>query len=312
MVEHINTVPITATSSYISVPPPYIHLYSAGGPTGEIHVIDPSSGGFGEKLQQILFIPEDELKDADKSRVALRYGSHAVEISSRGHAFIPVLGTNSISMYTVDRKSGLLTLLSHTKSPRDHDGPRHVVVSPDGNVLYSVTEHTSFVDVYNVTETTLNHLQSISILPPGSDPANYRGDTLRLHPPTPQSPSPSHLFATTRGANTSHKGFLAVFSILPTGRLDTQESKIERWNTPTSGGKANAIELKAKCRDDDEAIGENIQGVWIVLTDDEPEAGGLWILEWNGEEAGGIKIVTEWSGDQDNAMDGASHAIWLD
>jgi hypothetical protein len=60
-----------ATSSYISVPPPYIHLYSAGGPTGEIHVIDPSSGGFGEKLQQILFIPEDELKYADKSRVAL-------------------------------------------------------------------------------------------------------------------------------------------------------------------------------------------------------------------------------------------------
>ena len=44
-------------------------------------------------------------------------------------------------MYTVDRTTGHLTLLSDTKSPRAHDGPRHVVVSPDGKVLYSVTEH---------------------------------------------------------------------------------------------------------------------------------------------------------------------------
>ena len=31
-------------------------------------------------------------------------------------------GTNSIRMYTVDRKSGHLTLLSDTKSPKEHDG----------------------------------------------------------------------------------------------------------------------------------------------------------------------------------------------
>jgi carboxy-cis,cis-muconate cyclase len=81
-----------------------------------VHLVDPSSGGFGEKVQQVLFVPEDELEAADKTRVALvrdffssyylnarvayfrlvfydkqRYGSHAVEISSQGHAFIPVL-----------------------------------------------------------------------------------------------------------------------------------------------------------------------------------------------------------------------------
>jgi hypothetical protein len=62
---------LAATSSYISIPPPYTHLYSAGGPTGEVHAVDPSSGGFGEKIQQILFVPDDELLQADKSRVAL-------------------------------------------------------------------------------------------------------------------------------------------------------------------------------------------------------------------------------------------------
>jgi len=70
-VTHINTTPITATSSYITIPPPHTHIYSAGGPTGEVHLLDPATGGFGEKTQQILFIPEDELEAADKTRVAL-------------------------------------------------------------------------------------------------------------------------------------------------------------------------------------------------------------------------------------------------
>lgn len=44
-------------------------------------------------------------------------------------------------MYTVDHKSGNLTLLSNTQSPRENDAPRQVIISPDGKVLYSVTEH---------------------------------------------------------------------------------------------------------------------------------------------------------------------------
>lgn len=88
-VNHINNVPISqyvlpiflcsdlrppikaATSSYITIPPPYTHAYSAGGPTGEAHAVDPVTGGYGPKVQQILFVPEDELKLADKTRVAL-------------------------------------------------------------------------------------------------------------------------------------------------------------------------------------------------------------------------------------------------
>ena len=46
-------------------------MYSAGGPTGEVHIVDPALGGFGEKVQQILFPPEDELEEADKSHAAL-------------------------------------------------------------------------------------------------------------------------------------------------------------------------------------------------------------------------------------------------
>jgi carboxy-cis,cis-muconate cyclase len=181
------------------------------------------------------------------------------------------------------------------------------------HLLIPLPHLASFVDVYSVAKTTLSHRQSISILPADSNASDYRGDTLRFFPPTPNSPSPSHLFATSRGTNTSYKGFLSVFSILSTGLLDTQESKIERWQTPTSGGGANAIELKAKSREDANG-GERAAegGVWIALTDDETGAGGVWILEWDGEDTGGVRIVTEWSGEEDGSKVGASHAIWLD
>ena len=53
-------------------------------------------------------------------------------------------------MYTVNRDSGYLTLLSDTQSPRENDGPRHVVVSPNGKFLYSVTEHSMPRSFYTV------------------------------------------------------------------------------------------------------------------------------------------------------------------
>jgi len=42
-----------------------------GGPTGEVHALDARSGGFGDKIQEVLFVPREELAGADKTRVAL-------------------------------------------------------------------------------------------------------------------------------------------------------------------------------------------------------------------------------------------------
>ena len=68
-----------ATSSYITLPPPYTHLYSAGGPTGEVHDVDASTGGFGQKNQELLFVPADRLAEVDKTRVALVSRTQTVE-----------------------------------------------------------------------------------------------------------------------------------------------------------------------------------------------------------------------------------------
>jgi carboxy-cis,cis-muconate cyclase len=64
------TASTAATSSYINIPPPFDFVYSAGGPTGEVHRLE-KDGSIGEKVQEFLFVPPGELEKADKSRVAL-------------------------------------------------------------------------------------------------------------------------------------------------------------------------------------------------------------------------------------------------
>ena len=38
---------------------------------GEVHRVNDETGGFGEKLQEVLFVEPEALADADKTRVAL-------------------------------------------------------------------------------------------------------------------------------------------------------------------------------------------------------------------------------------------------
>jgi len=182
----INDAPITAVSSYISSK--HSLLFSVGGPTGELHQLNPHTGAIQEKLQELLFVPKEALQHEDKSRNALRYGSHAIEVSSLDQVFVPHLGRNSIWMYQLDADKKALKFLSEVKSVRADDGPRHAVVSADGRRLYVVTEHTSRVDLYDVTDGGLEHRGSRSVIEEGSEPGQYRGDTLPLHPPPLANP----------------------------------------------------------------------------------------------------------------------------
>lgn len=67
---------ITASSScYISDDGEY--AFSAGGPTAHIHAIS-ENGGIGEQIDELLFIPEQEIPNVDKTRnavVSLTYNS---------------------------------------------------------------------------------------------------------------------------------------------------------------------------------------------------------------------------------------------
>ncbi|KAF5349045.1 hypothetical protein D9758_012701 [Tetrapyrgos nigripes] len=348
---------MTATSSYINVPPPFTHIYSAGGPTGEVHAIDSAIRGFGEKIQQFLFVPEDELEAADKTRIALRYGSHGIEFSAPlSLAFIPVLGTDSIEVYTHDKHTGLLTHVHSSPSPRGkdaHDGPRHVKVHPNGKVLYCVTEHTNFIDSYSITSSPpyLTHLSSRTLLPPhlsesSSTPvtfnpndshvrSRFRGDTLLLTPSIPLHPNPRTIWATTRGANQEDRGWISVFKLDEDGDFvkkssvaeveGPEEVSVERYQAPTSGGKAHAIDLYAKellpasspsyssgpssmdmgmdtdinATSDSLALNktkdEGEGAVYILLTDDSDAASLEFLPDGSPGRGGGVRIL-EWDG----------------
>lgn len=95
------------------------------------------------------------------------------------------------------------------------------------------------------------------------------------------------------------------------------EDDTERWETPTSGGKANAIEIIHRESDS----GEDTKA-WILLTDDDEsvESGGpgIRVIEWSGWKKG-ISVAAEWPGErdsqsysEDDGMRGGSHAVWLD
>ena len=108
------------------------------------------------------------------------------------------------------------------------------------------------------------------------------------------------------------------------------EADALRFETPTSSGKANALDIRSKSTNEEE--GE--EGFWILLTDDDKAAddvGAVRVLEWDGWGSDlGLRVVAEWPGrgageediggvgegsDEDSdrvEFTGASHAIWLD
>lgn len=45
-------------------------MYSIGGHSGEVHVID-DDGGYGKRLQELLYVQPEQFADADKTRKAL-------------------------------------------------------------------------------------------------------------------------------------------------------------------------------------------------------------------------------------------------
>lgn len=161
-IEHINSQPIIAAGSYLSVqPPPHdsrtspaygvesfgAHpdfLYQAGGPTGEVFRLNPTSGAIEDKVQQLIFLRGGQAEldaGADTGRKGLRYGAHNIDFDIHGLGYVADLGRNAILVYSRNPTTGQLELKSENPSPKQGDGPRHVVPSHDGRWVFSVTEH---------------------------------------------------------------------------------------------------------------------------------------------------------------------------
>ncbi len=109
------------------------------------------------------------------------------------------------------------------------------------------------------------------------------------------------MYASTRGLESHTKGYVAAFPLNADGTL-ASEAAIDIWETPTSGGLANAIE-PAPWRK-----GQKEDEEFLAMTDS--EEGWVFILSFDGKK---IKEVTRLSlgTTDDGAVVGAATAVWL-
>ncbi len=135
------------------------------------------------------------------------------------------------------------------------------------------------LDVYTFNTAPTPSLKLVSSQPlyASGSAHSYRGDTLLL------APSANQIFTTTRGATHLDPGYISVFSLSASGSLGGQ---VEYYETPTSEGKAHAIDLLSKTSS---TVNQDpAESVWIVLTDDDPctqtpePCASVRILDWDG------------------------------
>lgn len=230
------------------------HIYSVGGQTGEVFRIE-DNGTIGDLVQELDFTVADERTvSASPASVphgdfgGLRHGAHGCDLSHDGKTlFVADIGRNCTWSFAVDKtKHPILHDRQRHAAPREDDGPRHTWPHPNGQLLYVVQEHSSMIDVFRLQKDehglvkSLDHVQGASILPEGKDAADYWADEVRLST-GPDKARPQYLFASTRGLEPQTKGYVSVFELNHDGTLK-QTVALDIWETPTSGGIANAIE----------------------------------------------------------------------
>lgn len=274
-------------------------LIAGIGPAGRVQELDFVTGRCSLPAQTLIKMRREEAQHAAESTSALttsldasngkntmdfgglRHGSHGIDLSPDGMlCFVPDIGRNCIWVYDVNPDNGSLTLAEKSVAPRKNDGPRHTISHPGGKYIYSLQEHSSMIDVFEIHRgdpgTRLEWKQGVKIIPTSHDEALYWADEVRLSCSTTTADGcyPRYLFSSTRGLTHGTKGWIGVFELDHEGLILASSVRDEAlgnalclWQTPTSGGWANAIEPAPYLIDSLSTQGTKIQ--YAALTDSE-------------------------------------------
>lgn len=311
-IQFLNAKHVASLSGYVCSNT--THVFSAGGPSGEVFRLE-ADGSIGNLVQTLDFVTnQGENQSEQRGEVAhgdfggLRHGAHSVDLSPDGKfLYIADIGRNCIWTYAVThQKRGIqdppLKFGGKFVAPRSHDGPRHCWVHPNGRVLYSLQEHSSMVDVFSLSEdgvSELVHVQGAGILPQGKDCGKFWADEVR-YSTGPDKERPGFLYASVRGLERGTKGYVAVYRLKEDGMLESERA-VDIWETPTSGGLANAIE-PAPWRE--EFGGKE----YLAMCDS--EEGVVSILVFDGAKLGEVARV-ELGRNEKGEVVGAATPVWL-
>ena len=266
----------------------------------------------GESPIQTVSFTDSTTKQRNNGSVmdfgGIRHGAHSADFSPSGRTlYVADIGRNCVWSYAVCPTDGTLSRRTKNAAPRANDGPRHAWPHPNGKVVYSLQEHTSMVDVFDCVDEDgleLSWVQGISVLPSGKNPDEYWADEVRtslslFHANTD---SPRVLYASNRGLEAGTKGYVAAYALDEHGHIDKtagEKGLLHMWETPTSGGWANAIQPAPKG-----TTGED-DTEYISLTDG--EIGMVMILGFNGK-TGRFSELARVRLDEGA---GAATAVWL-
>ncbi|KAL2825509.1 Lactonase, 7-bladed beta-propeller-domain-containing protein [Aspergillus cavernicola] len=254
---HLSTNNITSSACYISNDGQY--SFSAGGPTAQINSLG-DNGVIGNQTNELYLIPVEDIDSVDKTRNAVLHGAHAFNVNVNNKGFVPHLGMNSIFMYDI-ADNGTAQLQSINLSPTEGDGPRNSYSSEDGKLLYVVPQ---WLDVYEVGETQLKHIQRASVIP--EDVRGYH--TFRSNTVQP-SKYGKYLFTSTRSWESPEvNGYAAVFEVNDDGYL-IKEHAVTFYEAPVT------LEDETNC--DPEGLTD-----YMYLSD--TSQGWIFILGWTPSE----------------------------
>lgn len=331
-IDFLNAKPVAALSGYVCCSD--THIYSVGGPSGEVFRI-ASDGSIGDLVQELNFVDQQGTNQSEKRGPVphgdfggLRHGAHSADLSPDGRClYVADIGRNCIWTWSInpsntneelrlnlgtDRSSLIskcrdphLKLGSKHISPRAHDGPRHTWPHPNGKILYSLQEHSSMVDLFSIASdgVTLVHLTGVRIIPGCKDCRDFWADEVRLST-GPDAQHPPYLYASSRGLESHTKGYVAVFPLNPDGSLASDEA-LHIWETPTSGGIANAVEPAPWSM----GLARQEKYVeYLAMTDS--EEGWVFILSFDGLELKEVARVNLGRTDDDEVVQAAS-VVWL-
>lgn len=330
--------------------------YTAGGSSGEVLELNLESGELKATLQEMNYINGETILTEQGKRIrgevngnnitnqittekngkesenvldfgGLRHGAHSVDLSPDGKLmYVADIGRNCVWVHKLDEE-GLIDSTQKIISPRSNDGPRHVWPHPNGNYVYVLQEHSSMVDVFKVNKQkgTLEWIQGVRIIPEDQDEKLFWADEVRIIPSSPGVPicEPDLLVASTRGLEKETKGYVALFKLTSEGLIIVKEKEdrnawLDIWQSPTSGGWANAIEPCYKLLHDPKhsltCQTRTNQGQYMALTDS--EEGLVMILSIETDTNKSTKHIVEVARTSlgkasDGQIRGSATSVWL-
>ena len=311
-IQFLNAKLVKAQSGYVCAND--THLFSVGGPSGEVFRIE-ADGSIGNLVQELDFVVGQEENQSEKQSEevphgnfgGLRHGAHSADLSPDGRSlYIADIGRNCIWTYSVvHSKRGIsdppLELGFKCISPRSNDGPRHTWPHPNGKVLYSLQEHSSMVDVFAIANdgVTLEHKHGVKIIPDGHDCKAFWADEVRVST-GPDPSKPKFMYASNRGLAASTMGYVAVFKLNEDGLLES-EQPLDLWETPTSGGVANAIEPAPWNPNHGDVE-------YLAMTDS--QEGWVFIISFDGNKIREVSRIHMGKTEEGRLVDPAT-AVWL-